>query len=657
MAPTLVPSPNMSNTNSSTNSFSSSESPVIDASTPVQEIPVLIVGAGPVGLFQAVLLTKMGIRVRVIERDFQISPMSRALGTHARSLEIFSMIEDGFVEKFLSQGRPLEDAHMFYGSRHMCKMPIAEGASSRYERALFMEQERLSNVLAKELAEMGVQIEFGWELADTEVMESTVDTHVKTVIRRTVAADGEERELRVVRSEYLIAADGGRSTVRHKVNIKFPGKTLALKTMMFDGTVDTDMEMKDITFITGVNRKSMIVFRLSDNHHRIIIEMEDFAPDDDLDKINRELTVEDFERHARACLHPGTKFKVIENLWLTCYRINERRAENYIHKNRIFLAGDAAHVHSPAGGQGMNTGLQDVHNLAWKLALVMNKLAPASILQSYHEERQPMADRAIALSSRLLLRQRDQGTMHHYVKRMYLTLSPLFVLFQSTLFPRTANMLEIRYPANGINLPHKTQEQPKKEVHQVGARAPDGLLLRVRPTPSREEVASVNNDNSTAALDEQRVYVHQLTVGVGKFHILVLVGKSFSDPSFQEREKDLAKYVVENLSHWRSRWHFNTLQDSQMFKLHVIATGTMTESHGNGLLAQRAQGDGRLFWDDTKEVHKLYGVPTKVKGRSNNVDQGAIVVIRPDSHIGYRVEGMGKAAWTDVNEYFQTILA
>lgn len=110
-----------------------------------------------------------------------------------------------------------------------------------------MEQERLSNVLAKELAEMGVQIEFGWELADTEVMESTVDTHVKTVIRRTVAADGEKRELRVVRSEYLIAADGGRSTVRHKVNIKFPGKTLALKTMMFDGTVDTDMEMKDIT--------------------------------------------------------------------------------------------------------------------------------------------------------------------------------------------------------------------------------------------------------------------------------------------------------------------------------------------------------------------------------------------------------------------------
>ncbi|KAG0336516.1 hypothetical protein BG000_006510 [Podila horticola] len=92
---------------------------------------------------------------------------------------------------------------------------------------------------------------------------------------------------------------------------------------------------------------------------------------------------------------------VFARLW-----INERRAENYIHKGRIFLAGDAAHVHSPADGQGMNTGRLDSYNLAWKLALVMNKLAPPSLLQTYHDERLPMADRAIELSSRLLGRAR-----------------------------------------------------------------------------------------------------------------------------------------------------------------------------------------------------------------------------------------------------------
>jgi len=126
-------------------------------------------------------------------------------------------------------------------------MPFTKGTDSRYERALFMEQERLSKVLVEELEGMGVKVEFGWELADTQVVESAEDAHVKTVIRRTVTPEGEERELQVIRSEYLVAADGGRSTVRHKANIKFPGRTLVTKTLMFDGTVDTDLELKDIT--------------------------------------------------------------------------------------------------------------------------------------------------------------------------------------------------------------------------------------------------------------------------------------------------------------------------------------------------------------------------------------------------------------------------
>ncbi|KAF9336413.1 hypothetical protein BG006_008820 [Podila minutissima] len=163
-----------------------------------------------------------------------------------------------------------------------------------------------------------------------------------------------------------------------------------------------------------------------------------------------------------------------------------------------------------------------------------------------------------------------------------MTLSPLLAYVQVTIFPRAASM-----------------EQPKEEVHQVGARAPDGLHLRLLPVSIMEEFSSVGNNNATS-LEEQRVYVQQLTVGVGKFHILVLVGKSFSDPSFHEREKDLVK----------------------------------------------------------REVHKSYGVPTKAKDRANNaIDHDAIVIIRPDSHIGYRVEGLGKSSWADVDKYFRTTLA
>ncbi|KAI9241041.1 MAG: FAD binding domain-containing protein [Podila humilis] len=624
----------MSNSNSSTNSISSSDTPIVDASTLVQEIPVLIVGAGPVGLFEALLLTKMGIRVRVIERDTQISPLSRALGTQARSLEIFGMVEDGFVDKFLSEGRILQSIQMFYGSRPMCNIPFDKDkdANSRYYLPLFMEQEKVSKVLEKELAEKGVQVEYGWELTDTEVVGEE-ETHVKTVIRQTVAPSEGQRELRVVQSEYLIGSDGGRSTVRHKANIRFPGRTLPYKFIMFDGTIDTDLDLQDGNRITGVNHKTLIIFRIRDNQYRIVIEDGHYEPDADLDQIIRDQTIEEFEGLVRAALHPGTKFKVIKSLWLTCYRVNERRADNYLHKGRIFLAGDAAHVHSPAGGQGMNTGLQDAHNLAWKLGLVMNKLAPATLLQSYQDERVPMADRAIALSSSMILRGRDLSLVGHYINRMFLMLSPLLIYFRSRFFPRSANMLEIRYPANDINIPHKVQEQPKVEEHQVGARAPDGPLL---------------------SSDNNKVHVHQLTVGVGKFHVLVFAGNTLADPaSSQECEKELAKHVEEHVSQWRSRWHFTTLQDkadNQLFKIHIIAAGT-GDSHGKGLLAKCARGDGHLFWDSSAEVHASYGVVVGFK------NQGSIVVIRPDSHIGYRVQGLDEGAWADVNEYFQTILA
>ncbi|KFH69617.1 hypothetical protein MVEG_04423 [Podila verticillata NRRL 6337] len=648
----------MSNSNSSTSSTSGSL--VIDASTPIQEIPVLIVGAGPVGLFEAVLLTKMGIRVRIIEREPQIAPVSRALGTHVRSLEILAMVEEGFIDKFLSEGRPLDDAHLFYGSHPMCTMPVSIRNTSRFEMPLFMAQERLSKVLEKDLAEMGVHVEYGWELADTEVVESEdKESYVKTVIRRMIVPKDQEREIKVVQSEYLIAADGGRSTVRHKINVQFQGRTLPFKTMIFDGAIDTDLENHDIRVIVGMNRKTLVLFHMHDNVHRIVLEYGEFAPDDDLDQVNRELTIDDLERNVRDCLHPGTKFKVLSKEWLSCFRINERRAESYLHKGRIFLAGDAAHVHSPAGGQGMNTGLQDAHNLAWKLGLVMNKLAPATLLQSYHEERQPMADRAIALSSALSLRARDWGLVNFYMKRLFLILSPLLSKINFTVFPAAANMLEIRYPVNGINLPHKTQKQPKEESHQVGTRAPDGLLLRI--LPASKDLSPVDKNNMIS-VEEQEVYVQQVLVGVGRFHILVLAGNALADPaSFQEREEGLAKNIKEYLSQWRTRWHYTTVHcnkpDNQLFKAHVIAAGSLSDTQKNGQLAQRIHGDGQLFWDSSAEVHGKYGVPAKAKGRTGSMDQGGIVVVRPDSHIGFRVQGLDKSAWEDVTGYFETILA
>ncbi|KAG0336517.1 hypothetical protein BG000_006511 [Podila horticola] len=219
------------------------------------------------------------------------------------------------------------------------------------------------------------------------------------------------------------------------------------------------------------------------------------------------------------------------------------------------------------------------------------------------------------------------------------------------------------YPANNISLPPQIQPQPKEQVHQVGARAPDGPLLHLLPSAS-EDLSSLDNDSkAVAARKEQRVYVQELTVGVGLFHILVLVGDSLSDlASFKTSEAELAQRIEEKLLQWRSRWHYTLSRDdktdNQLFKIHTIATGITGKSHGQGLLAQRAQGDGWLFLDSTAQVHAAYGVLIRAKRCGDDADQyGAIVAIRPDSHIGYRVQGHGKSAWADITEYFETILA
>lgn len=212
---------------------------------------------------------------------------------------------------------------------------------------------------------------------------------------------------------------------------------------------------------------------------------------------------------------------------------------------------------------------------------------------------------------------------------------------------------------NGINLPHKTQKPPKQEAHQVGARAADGPLLRLLPVS--KDPSPVHNNEMTS-VEEQRVFVQEVIVGVGRFHILVLAGNALVDPvSFQEREEGLAKSIEDHLSQWRTRWHYTTVlsnkPDNQLFKVHVIATGSLSDTQRNGQLAQRTQGDGRLFWDCSAEVHEKYGVPAKAKGHTGSMNQGAIVVVRPDSHIGFRVQGLDKSAWEDVTGYFETILA
>ncbi|KAI8602844.1 FAD binding domain-containing protein [Dissophora ornata] len=632
------------------------------------EIPVLISGAGPVGTLAAIMLTRLGIPCRIIERELTVSPMSKALSIHARTLEILE--QTGLIDQFLARGHPISHFNIYFNGAFSL-FPGLINSISHYNYALFLEQIRTTAILTEELERQGLKVDRGWELMDTKVVEEGGKTWVETTIRRAldgnntrsteskivgeVELDAEqadkEYETEVVKSEYLIAADGGKSVVRHKVHIPFVGRTLENNVILFDGNIETDLDVSNITVINGRNNQTMNVFPLSDGQVRIMVDGSDLDP-------TQELTNEAFEKVAQAAAAPA-KFLIKSSSWLTFYRVNERQAETYSYKNRIFLAGDAAHVHSPAGGQGMNLGLQDAYNLTWKMALVLNGLSDATLLETYEGERAPVASNVINMSSAMFAMGFSRQLIRRILRKTVTTFASLLVRF-ITIPSGTVSMLTIRYHENRINQRHKTQPAPADEF-QVGQRAHDGPLVQVL---------------AGGQTSSDIIRLHQLIHGPGTFHILVFTSDMLSTTSSASSRKtdqggialtdesQLKGDIERHLGEWRSKWAYGSERFQQqqnhtrpMFNVHVIGAlpETLSSSkfedpskiHADSLASKEA-GEGRVYFDESSKLHERYGVPVKA-------GSGAIVVIRPDSHVGYRVQGAGHAAWQDVDEYLRSI--
>ncbi|KAF9924455.1 hypothetical protein FBU30_005577 [Linnemannia zychae] len=625
-------------------------------------IPVLISGAGPVGLYEALLLTQLGIPVRIIEREMAISPNSRALGLHARSMEIVKFT--GIIEPFLEMGRPITEVSYYRNARFVGSLPVMPSSDeSSFSTGLFLEQAKTSEIFAARLKELGVSVEYGWELLDTKVIEGQdgEEDYVETTIRRALSGGNvrkgedqvmgdtemraeqkdKEYEIQVVRSKYLVACDGGRSTVRHKINIAFPGRSYTHKTLMWDGHCDCDIPMTGLTAVKGPNGKTLFVFPMNDGIVRVGVEDCELAPGEDFEQTLRELSVERFESLVAETTYPA-KFKVKDTTWLTCFKINERRAESYVYKNRIFLAGDAAHVHSPAGGQGLNTGLQDAHNLAWKLGFVLNGLAKPEFLLPTYEERGAMADRAIRVSSQLLARNRNKGFLADLTTYLFFSIGSLIARFsKSFLFAPNVAMLDVKYTPNNLNRPHETQPAPSPE-YQVGVRAKDGILL---PFLS----SSVN----TTADSQATQRLHSFFSGVARFHIIVFAADTFATTTSSD-SKDLQQLLDQYITHWRAKWRYTSplidgYSDKDLFKINVLVDPSVSNNNGLDVLSKRSVGEGKVFIDIKGDTHARYGF-------ASTKSQGGIVVIRPDSHIGYRVGGIEEQSWRDVDMYFSTIL-
>ncbi|KAF9359110.1 hypothetical protein BGX26_000131 [Mortierella sp. AD094] len=657
--------------------FESTYKTAVPGTSTNSNVPVLIVGAGPTGLFAAILLTKMGIPCRLIERQHEVSKLSKALVIHARTLEIFQMVESSgtvpaassghstsdatLLDRFLQEGQALADFHVYYGKKLYSILPVLRNTESRFEYGIFIEQSRTVAILTEEFEKLGGRVDRGWELMDTKVIEeesangkkSWVETTIRrakvgTNIRSTeskilgaveLEADqaGKEYDVEVVRSEYLIAADGGKSAVRHKLNISFEGRTLDNNMIIYDGHVNSDIPLDHISVVHGDCGRVVTVFPLDGNRVRVMVDRGTLTPEEHQAQKSEELTLPIFQEILDETIAP-VKMELTDCDWLTYYRVNERLASRYSHKGRIFLSGDAAHVHSPAGGQGLNMGLQDAFNSTWKLSLALKGQAPRSILDTYEIERPKVASDIIKLSSNIFGNATADGIFYRSFRRLVFFALPY-------ILPRVPHgppmcMLRIRYHENSLNQRHAIQAVPAEE-YQVGVRARDGELRVI--------------GHSSESPSEQSLRLHDLLVGPGVFHILVftsdMLAKTRSTAS--TTSCNISKSAEDYLATWRTKWVApsslpSASSQETLFMIHTIS-GTPVDTEAISKLDTKKFGEGKLYLDEQGILHQKYGVAVR-RG------QGSIVVLRPDSHIGYRVQGANESAWEDVNGYFKSIL-
>jgi 2-polyprenyl-6-methoxyphenol hydroxylase-like FAD-dependent oxidoreductase len=347
----------------------------------MSEGPLLIVGAGPTGLVLALWLTRLGVAVRIIDKTAEPGTTSRALAVQIRTLEFYRQL--GIADALIAEGVEVAGLNFWVHGARAARMPfrrIGEG-STPYPFVLVLPQDIHERLLVAQLDSLGVRVE-----RRTELLRFDQDGGgVRATLRRP---DGTEE---TCATAYLAGCDGASSTVREQLAVGFPGGTyggvfyvadVEVAGPAADGELHVDLEEADFVLLLPLKGRGRA---------RLVGTLRDTPGGDD-----GRLTFEDVR--GRAIEHLGLEVARVN--WFSTYRVHHRVATRF-RAGRAFLLGDAAHVHSPVGGQGMNTGIGDAVNLAWKLAAVLTGGVAAGLLDTYEPERIGFARRLVATTDRI----------------------------------------------------------------------------------------------------------------------------------------------------------------------------------------------------------------------------------------------------------------
>ncbi len=340
---------------------------------------LLILGAGPVGLTLAAECRKHGISFRIVDQNPTHSVYSKALAIWSNTIEHLAGL--GLAEKFLEAGCPVRRGIFQDNGKKIAEIPITEGLDSPYPQPFVLPQSDTEALLGRHLAAQGVIVERNTRALDVRPQED----HVEVDLQKPGGAE-------TVRTRWLAACDGARSLTRHKLEIEFRGVTENMGFILADAKTHGELP-EDGMLVSSGPGGNVIIFPVKKGVWRVFALREN---GDD----RSEPTLEEIQRHLDGA--GLSHIKLFDPEWLSHFVVNERVAvRNRV--GRVFLLGDASHIHSPAGGQGMNTGMQDAFNLGWKLRLLTQGRGDTEALaESYFAERHPVACQVVKETSNLL---------------------------------------------------------------------------------------------------------------------------------------------------------------------------------------------------------------------------------------------------------------
>jgi 2-polyprenyl-6-methoxyphenol hydroxylase-like FAD-dependent oxidoreductase len=417
---------------------------------PLDIAPVLVVGAGPTGLAAAMSLSRARVPVRIIDKAAQPASYSRAIGIQARTLELFE--QHRIVEPFLALGHRARRASLYSNAHRIARLDF-DPLQTRYPYLLFLDQTVTERLLTEHLATLGVEVERGVALTRC----ATSDAAPEVLLRH---GDGRDEMLR---PSCVIAADGAHSTLRHLLGVGFAGRAFEQTFLLADLAADVDWPDDEIhLFTTGEGIAGL--FPMGGGRYRLIA---DRPPHNGVLNESGGPSLELCREVVRARV--PLAMALDDLAWSSYFHLHSRMVD-HLRYGRVFFAGDAAHVHSPAGGQGMNTGIQEALNLGWKLARVLAGGAPERLLDSYHIERHPIERDVLRQTSFVTqVIEADHGPLRLLRDRVV----PLLASFgpMRDAARRTVSELAIQYRKSPLTLERMLDGGPR-----AGERAPDALV-------------------------------------------------------------------------------------------------------------------------------------------------------------------------------------